>query len=100
LLNNRSAFAFVEWHDKYQKALRQRELGKKEYIRQYTIPYLGGKVGIAAMVCWAITITLASAEYVTKLSASIPDLEFPALLATFRIPASVLTMIVLFREQY
>ena len=95
-----SHFASLEWHSKYEKALRQRELGKEEYRKQYTMPYFGGKVGVAAIVCWAITITLGLAEWITELSISIPDLEFPALLATFGIPACALTMIVLFREKH
>ena len=31
----------TEWDDKYSKALRLRRLGKKEYRKRYTIPYLG-----------------------------------------------------------
>ncbi len=89
-----------EWHSKYYKAVEQRRLGKKEYRKQYTIPYLGGKVGIAAIICWGITIILGLAEWTSILMPRIPDLEFPALLATFGLPACILTMIALFRDKH
>lgn len=86
-----------EWRDKYEKALMQRKLGKKEYRKRYTIPYLGGKLGIATLVCWGITIILGLAQWIGILMPSISDLEFPALMGTFGLSACILTIIVLFK---
>lgn len=97
LLSGSLTYYHTEWHDKYQKALRQRELGKKEYRKQYTILYLGGKVGIAALVCWGIMIILGLVTWISVLVPSIPDLQFPALLATFGLAAGILTVIAVFR---
>lgn len=83
-------FASDEWHSKYLKALRLTELGKKEYRKRYTIPSLGGKVGIATLVCWGITIILGLGYYIAGLRPGV-------LIGTFGLSACILTIIVLFK---